>query len=381
MKITVLGGSGAMAKASVRHLVESKFVSEVLIADIEEGQAAKFAKELGSGKKVSTIHLDVSEHDRLVKAIRGSDAVLDGTPHHWSVAVAQGMIEAKVNGCCIGYRADTVHEILKLDSLAKAAGIAYLLSAGISPGTDTILVKYLADKMDLVSDVAIYGSSLRPLALSPGLLETFLTEVPEPKMVYENGKLKEVPPFGGREEIEYPEPFPPGKYPVYNAQHSEVVSVPLTIPSVKNVTIKMGWHRDYTEELKYWYDLGLFDREPIRVKGTEIVPRDVLVELLTRRPVEEGREKVSFVIWIKVTGKKHDREVTGSIFMPFMPMEGEKDVALARATGIPASIMSQRLGRGVEVTGIMPPEACIDPQEFIHELLEIPGFEVQERWD
>lgn len=92
--------------------------------------------------------------------------------------------------------------------------------------------------MDRAEGVFIDGTSLRPIAISPGLIDTFIMEITEPKLIYEDGKIKEVPPFSEREEGEYPESFPSGKYVVYTAQHSEVVTIPMAIKGVRNVVVK-----------------------------------------------------------------------------------------------------------------------------------------------
>lgn len=132
MQIMVLGGAGAMARAAVRDLIAAKDVSQVAISDIDGEKAKRFAEELNSNK-VSTIQLDIHDHDRFVESMRSADAVLDGIPHDFTLPVVKGIFEAKVNGCCIGGCAYTTQEILQMDNLVKEAGITYLLSAGLSP--------------------------------------------------------------------------------------------------------------------------------------------------------------------------------------------------------------------------------------------------------
>ena len=379
MKLVLLGGAGAMSRAAVRDLVKTKEVSKIVIADINKENAARLVDELRS-KKISTIQVDVNDRDRLIESMKGADAVLDGTPHDMSITVAKGMIDAKVNGCCIGYRSDTALEILKMDGLAKAAGITYLLSVGATPGASGIFAKYLADEMDEADSVTVYDTTLRPIAMSPSLLDTFLTEITEPKIIYENGALKKVPPFSGMEEVEYPEPFPPGKYVVYYALHSEPVTVPTAINGIKNVCVRMGWYRDYMESLSNWYDLGLFNKEPIKVKNREIIPRDVLAELLIRRPVPKDRETIYLVVKVSVTGRRNGKNVEGNIFVHNLPTKNQEESPLAIGTGYPASIILQILGRSVKEKGVLASEACINPQEYMREIRKRPGHVIQEYW-
>lgn len=381
MKIAVVGGAGAMAKAVVKDLVESKGVSEILLADINEREAKRFAAELRKKRavkaRISTAQVDVYDHDRLVEVVKDSDAAIDTTHQDCGVAVARGIIDAKVNGCALGSGHNIAREILKFDKLAKDAGVTYLVSAGVFPGATGITARYLADKMDRAEDVHLSMVIFRPIALTPSLADLFITFLPGEGLVYEDGVLKKTPPFAGREEVEYPEPF--GNQAIYNITSCDPLTIPMAIKGVKNVCVKATYYPDYTEMLRIFYDVGLLSDKPVKVNGKKVVPAEVLKELLIRRPVEKGREVVRFVQRVKVTGVRNGAKTECVVLMPFLPFEGEREDPETRATGEPGSIIVQMLARGgVKHKGVMGAESCIDPKAFMKEWAERPGVEIYE---
>jgi len=383
MKISVVGGAGAQAKAVIKDLMQNRHLSEILIIDLNEEGSRRFAAEMenrpGTHAKVSTICLDVFDYDKLVEAVKGSDAAIDTTHQDCGVAVARGVIEAGVNGCTLGSTHMIAKETMAFDAEAKTAGITYLVSAGAYPGASGITAKYLADKMDQAEDVDLSMVIFRPISRSPALVDVFMTLLPGDGLVYEDGVLRKVPAFSQWEEIEYPEPF--GRHIVYNITSSDPITIPMAIKGVRNIRAKAAYYPDYTEMLRTCYGLGLLSHNPVRVNGRDIAPADVLRELLIHRPVEEGREIVKFVQRVEVTGTKDGAKVEAVIVMPFLPFDGEEEDPETRATGEPGSIIVQMLARG-EITqkGVLGPESCIDPRSFMEEWAKRPGVHIHETW-
>ena len=381
MKIAVIGGAGAMAKAVVKDLVESRGVDEVLLVDINDKESNRFADELREkpefNVKVSTAKVDVFDEEKLVRAIKGSDAAIDTTHQDCGVAVARGIIDARVNGCALGSSHTIAREILKLDKQAKERGVTFLVNAGVFPGATGITAKYLANKLDQVEDVHLSMVIFRPIALTPALADLFISFLPGEGLVYENGMLKKMPPFSGREEIEYPEPF--GRQVIYNITSCDPLTIPMAIKGVKNVCVKATYYPDYTEMLRIFYDVGLLSKKTIQVHGQQVVPAEVLKELLVRRPVEKGREVVRFIQRVKVAGMKNGTKMEYTILMPFLPFEGEREDPETRATGEPGSIIVQTLARGgIKKKGVKGAESCIAPEEFMEEWSKRQGVEINE---
>src|ERR671937_79869 len=64
-----------------------------------------------------------------------------------------------------------------------------------------------------------------------------------------------------------------------NVEHEEVLLVPRFI-DCKRVTFKYGLGEEFIEVLRTLHKLGLDSKEPLRVKGLEVAPRDVVAAAL-----------------------------------------------------------------------------------------------------
>ena len=89
-------------------------------------------------------------------------------------------------------------------------------------------------------------------------------------------------------------------------------------------------------------------------------------------------EVVRFAQRVGVTGKQGDKTVERQIIMPFLPFAGQREDPETRATGEAGSIITQMIAGGVEPKGVMGPESCLDPDEFLQEWARRRGVEILE---
>jgi lysine 6-dehydrogenase len=140
MKIIVLGGAGDMASRAVRELAAEPDVTAVIVADYNQGAAESLASELGA--KVSAAWVDASDHEALVAAIRGHNAVASGIGpfYRYEAAMARAAIEAGVPYVSLCDDYDAAQAVLELDDAAKAAGVTVLTGLGWTPGLSTAFI-------------------------------------------------------------------------------------------------------------------------------------------------------------------------------------------------------------------------------------------------
>ena len=83
--------------------------------------------------------------------------------------------------------------------------------------------------------------------------------------IFENGEWKEVRPFSGQEEIDFPPPV--GTQTVYCTLHSEEATIPATFKSkgLKNMTFKLALPKAFDEKLRFLVALGLGSKEPVQM--------------------------------------------------------------------------------------------------------------------
>lgn len=208
MKILVLGGSGIVGRAVVKDLTEQKDVSQIVIMDLNVAKAKKFVSKLKS-RRVSVHSIDVSDHAKLIEAMRGFDAVGNCVYYGTLLEVTQAAIEAKVHVADLGGMFHMTKKQMKLDGPAKKAGITILPCCGSGPGVNNVLARYGADKLDQVDEIHIRTGGVAPSPGSPPLkgpgmtIRTVLDEFAMNPIVYEKGKFKEVPPLSGREIVKF----------------------------------------------------------------------------------------------------------------------------------------------------------------------------------
>ncbi len=141
VRVLVLGGYGAMAQSTVRDLLESKGVEAVGIAGRSEEKAKAFAKLLRDDRSVPT-PVDIRERDRLARALKGWDVVINSAWYDLNVLITESAIRAGIHYTDLGGLYNETLKQMKLDKRAKDAGVTCLLGMGSTPGTMNVMGIY-----------------------------------------------------------------------------------------------------------------------------------------------------------------------------------------------------------------------------------------------
>jgi saccharopine dehydrogenase-like NADP-dependent oxidoreductase len=375
MKIVVLGGTGLTGRCAVRDLAQSPEVSEVVMTGRSLEKAQRIADEIKS-KKVSIAQIDVTKHDDTVKVLKGADVGLNAVQYYYNLNVMKAALEAKVHYLDLGGLFHTALKQLELNNKFREAGLTAILGMGECPGITNVMARYAVDRLDsvetiLVRDTWVDFTEGAPPFMVTWSLSTLFDEMTIPAVIFENGQYKEVPPLSGKETMTFPEPF--GSQDQYCTIHSEAATFPVSFKNkgIKNVNWKEGGPG--LLEIKILVDAGLASEEPLRVKDTEIPPRQFLLKLLDSQNLMGCPEGVtpddSEVTRIIAIGKKNGKKVSHTMDSIFRSRAEWRATSSEVAVGVPASIAVQMLARGdIKVKGAIPPENCIDPEPFMVEL-------------
>ena len=300
----------------------------------------------------------------MVSAFKEVNVVINtaGPFYKTAVPVAKAAVEAKVNyiDICDDYEGTEILFNSEIDKMAKEAGITVLTGMGSDPGTNNILVKWYADRLDSVDDIYLYWvvsiAELAGAAWDHSLHMT-LGKIPQ----YIEGELVHVE--GGTEATAEQFLDPLGICHVRYVGHPQPLTLPRYIKGVKNVIIKGALIPLWVDELiKNQKDTGLLDTNPVDIKGTKVTPYDLALKLWETIP--EGRDNgpQSSGLKVIVKGKRDGKKVTYTA-----DMVGR----MAPGTGLPASIASLMMDAGdVTVKGVVAPEGCIDPAKFLGAFLK-----------
>ena len=165
----------------------------------------------------------------------------------------------------------------------EEAGLLALVGMGVEPGAADVFARYAADELfSEIDEVAVRdGGNLEVegYEFAPTFsIWTTIEECLNPPLVWERERgWYTTAPFSEPEVFEFPEGI--GPIECVNVEHEEVVLVPRWI-DCRKVTFKYGLGDEFIEVLKTLHKLGLDSKEPIRVRGVEVAPRDVVAAAL-----------------------------------------------------------------------------------------------------
>ena len=363
MHALVLGGTGGMGQGVARDLIKQDQIKKVILGDINT-DPSRVQEKLRASEKVSLRKIDVNDHNGMVSVIKDADVVINcaGPFYKTAVAVARAAVEAKVNyiDICDDYEATEILFASDIDQAARAAGITVLTGMGSDPGTNNVIVKWFANKLDRVDEIHLFWvvsiAELSGAAWDHGLHMT-IGKIPQ----YLDGKLEYVEGGTGEESAEFLEPL--GVCRLRYVGHPQPMTIPRYIKGVRNVVIKGALIPSWVDELiREQRETGFLSQEPVEVKGAKVVPYDLTLQLWGSIPNNRDRGPQSSGLKVIVKGERKGEKVTYTA-----DMAGR----MAPGTGLPASIAALMLNAGdVTAKGVVAPEGCIDPDKFLAALIQ-----------
>lgn len=367
-RVTVLGGCGAVGSIAVSTLAALTDFSEVVVADIDVAKAKRMIGQLGAAC-LSATRVDALDASSMREVIKGSDVVLNcvGPFYQFGSPILKAVVQAGINYVDISDDVDATRAQLDLSKQAERQGVSACIGMGSSPGVTNLLAKFCADQLlERVEAIDIFhahgGEPTEGAGVIGHRFHAMTSEIP----VYLDGQYKTVHFFDPagialREEVEFREL---GKYQVYPYPHPETITLPRYI-KCRRVTNKGTVLPD--EYFRFIVDLvklGIVGETPIEVKGQKVAPRDFAIayivlereRILRETKFGEQRGCVKIVVTGKKQGKPHQ-------FVFSMASRGQ---AMGEGTGIPAAFGATLMQRGkILQKGVLPPEACIKPLEFL----------------
>lgn len=370
MKALIIGGVGGMGQGVAKYLVTDDRISDVILADLYP-DPERLTPKLRENKKASLVKMDVNDHDAMVAAFKKADVIINtaGPFYKTAVPVATAAVEAKVNyiDICDDYEGTEILFKSDIDKLAREAGITVLTGMGSDPGTNNVLVKWYADKLDSVDEIYLYWvvsiAELAGAAWDHSLHMT-LGQVPQ----YIDGKLVHVE--GGTEVVAEQFLEPLGECRVRYVGHPQPLTLPKYIKGVKKVIIKGALIPHWVDELiAEQKATGFLGTEPIDLKGTKVNPYDLALEMWKTIPKGRDNGPQSSGLKVIVKGEKDGKKITYTA-----DMAGR----MAPGTGLPAAMAALMMADGkVKEKGVVAPEGCIDPATFLKMFIGI-GAKIHE---
>ncbi|HZO35012.1 MAG TPA: saccharopine dehydrogenase C-terminal domain-containing protein [Gaiellaceae bacterium] len=378
MRILVVGAGGVGAAAAAV-AARRGFFERMVLADIDAARAQRAAAVLG--ERGGAAQLDASDASAIAELARAerADAVLNACDPRFDPPIFDAALDA---GCTYLDMAMTLSRphperpysdvgvMLGDEQFAAAAqweerGLLALVGIGVEPGLSDVFARYAADELfseiDEVgvrdgADLVVDGYAFAPTFS----IWTTIEECLNPPLVWEQGRgWFTTEPFSEPEVFDFPEGI--GPVECVNVEHEEVVLVPRWI-DCRRVTIKYGLGAEFIDVLKMLHKLGLDSTHPVRVRGVDVAPRDVVAAALPDPATLGDRMRGKTCAGTYVTGTGKDGRTRATYLYHVVDNEqamrdyGHQAVVLQ--TALNPIVALELLGAGAwSGTGVLGPEA------------------------
>ena len=298
MRILVIG-AGGVGSAAVGIAARREFFEHMVVGDYDPARVEHALVQVAGDARFSGAQVDASDVDAMVALIREHriSHVLNAVDPRFVMPIFDASLAAGIDYMDMAMSLSRPHpdhphaesgEKLGDAQFAKAsaweaAGRLALVGMGVEPGLSDVFARYAADHLfSAIDEVGIRdGANLTVdgYEFAPSFsIWTTIEECLNPPVIWEKNRgWYTTPPFSEPEVFEFPEGI--GPVECVNVEHEEVLLVPRWVDA-QRVTFKYGLGDEFIEVLRVLHKLGLDSTVPVRVKGAEVSPRDVVAACL-----------------------------------------------------------------------------------------------------
>ncbi|MEU5525333.1 saccharopine dehydrogenase C-terminal domain-containing protein [Micromonospora chersina] len=293
----LLVGAGGVGSAAVSIAARRSFFETMVVADHDPARAARAVA--GHGDRFVAATVDASSAEAVAALCREHRIthVLNAVDPRFVMPIFDGAFAAGADYLDMAMSLSRPHPSqphsqtgVKLGDAQFAAASAWaeagrlaLCGIGVEPGLSDVFARYAADELFTeIDEIGVRdGANLTVdgYDFAPSFsIWTTIEECLNPPVVWEADRgWYTTPPFSEPEVFEFPEGI--GPVECVNVEHEEVLLIPRWVKA-KRVTFKYGLGDEFIEVLKTLHKLGLDSTSPVRVRGVEVSPRDVVAACL-----------------------------------------------------------------------------------------------------
>ncbi|NES26805.1 ATP-binding protein [Micromonospora terminaliae] len=293
----LLVGAGGVGSAAVSIAARRSFFETMVVADHDPARAARAVA--GHGDRFVAATVDASSAEAVAALCREHRIthVLNAVDPRFVMPIFDGAFAAGADYLDMAMSLSRPHpaaphaetgvklgdEQFALADQWSAAGRLALCGIGVEPGLSDVFARYAADELFTeIDEIGVRdGANLTVdgYDFAPSFsIWTTIEECLNPPVVWEADRgWFTTPPFSEPEVFEFPEGI--GPVECVNVEHEEVLLIPRWVKA-KRVTFKYGLGDEFIEVLKTLHKLGLDAVSPVRVRGVDVSPRDVVAACL-----------------------------------------------------------------------------------------------------
>ena len=372
MRILVIGAGGVGAAAAAV-AARRDFFERMVLADVDGGRARAAVDRTGD-PRFAAASVDASDAAAIAELAQAehADAILNAVDPRFNPAIFEAAFAA---GCTYLDMAMTLSDAERGVKLGDAqfaqadrweeAGRLALVGIGVEPGLSDVFARHARDELFAEIDeigvrdganLVVDGYDFAPTFS----IWTTIEECLNPPVIWERDRgWYTTEPFSEPEVFDFPEGI--GPVECVNVEHEEVLLIPRWI-DCNRVTFKYGLGEEFIDVLRTLHKLGLDSKEPVRVRGVEVAPRDVVAAALPDPATLGERMRGKTCAGTYVTGTGKDGRPRATYLYHVLDNEhsmrewGHQAVVLQTALN-PIAALELLANGSWEGTGVLGPEA------------------------
>lgn len=372
MKIFALGGAGRICREAINDLVEFADFDKITIGDVNMDEACQVAQWLDSDK-VDVVPINIKDKEEAIKILSNYDIVLDGT----TISLNDISTECIAKAGCSGINFNGFGEEYKYDEVFKNNGKLMVPGFGMTPGTTNMMAKYVGEQLDVIKSIRVSHGAFRPVAFSNSIAETTIYEYDPAladRVVFENGKLKQVPPFARPRKIELPKPY--GMTEQYIIPHSETVTLSeyYKEKGIELIEVRGTWPEENMQLIKALCNYGFMNNTKVKMGSEEFGIMDAIGKYLIHSEKGKTTPLYGYALHVEVEGEQNGKMQRYTLTHTHPPSDGsvpewEGLRSYTRNVGIPVGIAVKLMMEGkAKGKGALIPERVFNPLDVFGEL-------------
>jgi lysine 6-dehydrogenase len=367
-------GAGRQGTAAAYDMGLRGDASSIMLADADYETACRSAERVNrllGASLARPVQVNVTDSEAVLHLLDGVDAFLSAVPYYYNLDLTRVAIQARASMCDLGGNTQIVQQQHAFNAQARAAEISIIPDCGQVPGLGSSLVAYAMGLLDEPVDVYMWDGGIPQFPKPPfNYLLTFniaglTNEYAEPAVFLRDGKIVEVEPMTELETVDFPLPI--GKLEAFVAGGG-TSTMPWTfqgrLRTLQNLTLRYPGH---FAQLRAYWDLGLWDLNPIQLGEVEVVPRQVFHALFEPK-VTFQIEKDLVIVRVKALGKKDGRQAEATVELIDYYDEQTGFTAMERSTGWSGAIVAEMMAHGQTPRGAGGVESFVPPAKFVDAL-------------
>jgi saccharopine dehydrogenase (NAD+, L-lysine forming) len=375
-------GTGGVGGSFAAVAARRDFFERIVFADLDVARAEAVCTR---DARFGAAQLDASDAAAIKELARAErvDAILNATDPRFNPPIFQAAFDADCTYLDMAMTLSSAGgDKLGDAQFARAdewreRGLLALVGIGVEPGLSDVFARYAADhlfsEIDEIgvrdgADLVVDGYDFAPTFS----IWTTIEECLNPPVIWEKERgWFTTEPFSEPELFTFPEGI--GPIECVNVEHEEVLLVPRWI-DCKRVTFKYGLGEEFIDVLKTLHKLGLDSTVPVRVRGVDVAPRDVVAAALPDPATLGDRMRGRTCAGTFVTGTGKDGKARATYLYHVVDneesMRRDGAQAVVWQTALNPVIALELIAAGVwQGEGVLGPEA-FDAVPFLDLLAE-----------